>query len=221
MSLKLKISIFTAAFCLFMTAASASAQIGAPAKENKTEEKNKTEKSAQPSPTPEVKKAQTKKTEIVLPEIENWEKSEISKYPTPELGYSVNYESDEAGRVTVYVYNNGLKKISNDLEDKTVKAEMKNAKDGIYQFEEAGYYQDVTELKNETVTLGGAAGKVKSLHATFTFKAGGKNLTSEVYLFVYQNNFIKLRATRPLTLKDDSKGAMTTLLSELDKVFSN
>ena len=160
-----------------------------------------------------------KESKVEFPDIDGWEKSDITKYPTAELGYSVNYESEEGGRVTVYVYNGGLKNIPDGATDKAVKNELEKAKGEIRQAGKMGYYDNIKEIKNETITLGGAAGKVKSLYTLLNFSAQGQELASEIYLFGYRNNFIKIRATRLKEGGAENK-AFTDLLAKLDAYFS-
>jgi len=182
-----------------------------------------------PTETPSAKTEKTNKSTVPLtlkdlsidfPDVDGWERSVIQKYPTAELGYSINYESVEGGRITIYVYNGGKKNIPSDITDKTVKNEMKNAKSEIQQVSKAGYYQDVKEIKNDTVTLGGTAGKIKALHSLFNFSVRGQNLTSEIYLFSYQNDFIKIRATRSREDDKIENKAVSKLFAELDALFS-
>ncbi len=161
-----------------------------------------------------------KNSEIEFPVIEGWEKGDITVYPTPELGYSIVYQSREVGTMTIYVYNGGLKKIPNDINDKILKSQMEQAKGDIKQAGKLGYYEDVKEVKSETVTLGGASGKIKALHSVFTFGIRGQTINSEIYLFGYQNNFIKIRASRPIQKNETEKEALTIILTEIDALFS-
>lgn len=157
---------------------------------------------------------------INFPEVEGWEKDDIQNYPTPALGYSINYESEDGGRVTVYVYNGGRAKIPNDVSHKVLKDEINKAKSEIYQVEKLGHYKNVKEVKNRTMVLGGEAGKVESLHILFSFEAGANKLTSEIYLFGFENHFIKIRATRLYEDENTKNEAIETLLAEMDKLFS-
>ncbi len=159
-----------------------------------------------------------KELKVEFPEIDGWVKGNVTTYPRAELGYSVNYESEEAGRVTVYVYNGGMKKISSDVADKAVVSQIEQAKSDIQQYGRMGYYENVKEIKSETVTLGGANGKVKTLYSLFSFGIKGEPFASEIYLFGYQNHFIKIRATR-LKAETENK-AMTDLLAKIDGLFS-
>lgn len=157
---------------------------------------------------------------IEFPEIDGWDKSEIRKYPMAELGYSVAYQSDEGGTVTIYVYNAGLSKISNDLNDKVIKDEIDRAKNEIIQVGKQGIYKNVKELKNDTVTLGGTSGKTKALRSLFSFSIRGEEVDSEIYLFSYENHFIKIRATRPKAEDNAENKVFTKFLGEIDKLFS-
>ena len=162
----------------------------------------------------------TKNSEIVFPDVEGWVRDEIYTYPTKELGYSVNYQSREGGKVTLYVYNGGHKTIPNGIADNLPKGEIEIAKDELNQVGRMGIYQDLKEVKSDAITLGGSSGKVKSLYSLFNFKLRGNVMTSEIYLFGYNNNFIKLRATRPKEAEGTVNKALAKLLAALDETFS-
>lgn len=157
---------------------------------------------------------------INFPEVEGWEKSDIQKYPTEEMGFSVNYQSRQGGRVTIYVYNGGNKKIADGADDKIVKDELKKAKSEIKQMSDLGYYENLKELKNETTTLG-ANGKNRVLYALYNFGAGDKVAASEIYIFGNQNRFVKIRATRARDDNQAGERMVADLLKELDAFFTN
>ena len=199
----LKLLVFAAFSCLFLLQAVVSAQT--------------------PTKTPDEKSTlqQTlRNLEVEFPEIEGWEKSDVQKYPTEALGYSINYESREGGRVTVYVYDAGLKTIPNDITSNVLKNEINKAKGEIQAVAKRGLYQNVKEVKDETTTIGGKTGKIKALHSLFDLSAGGRDLTSEIFLFPYQNKFIKIRATRLRDKEGVENKSLITLFSELDEFFS-
>lgn len=159
--------------------------------------------------------------DIDFPDIEGWEKSKVTKYPQEALGYSVNYESEEGGRVTLYVYNGGKRKIPDGTEDSIHKSEIEKASDEIYAIEKMGMYKNVKEVVSDEVALGGESGKVQALHKLFNFTVRGQDVTSEIYLFGYKNNFIKIRATRALEEEGAKNAAMQGLLMQMDKLFAN
>ena len=159
-----------------------------------------------------------KNTGITFPEIEGWEKGAITTYPVAELGYSVAYQSEEAGTVTIYVYNGGNKKIADGIDDKLVKKEIEKAGSDIVAIGKMGRYDNVKKIKSETVTLGD--GKTKALYSLYNFEVRGMTVDSEIYLFGYQNNFIKIRATRPKSEDGAENTEFKDFLTELDKVFS-
>lgn len=179
----------------------------------------KPESKPSPSPSPSPIKLEREKPfdgDVKFPEVEGWELSSRQQYPTPEMGYSHNYESD-SGRVTVYVYNGGRTSIPNTLTG-LVAEEVKMTQAGIMMFVERGSYESAKELKNETITLGGAKGKVKALHVLYALRAGGRDLDSHIYLFPYNNYFIKIRMTGP-PAKEPSAQSLA-LFEALDLLFS-
>ena len=171
------------------------------------------------TPTPEkIKLERVTKFDgnVKFPDVDGWTRSDKYRYPTPELGYSVTYESP-SGRATVYVYNAGLETIPNELTG-PVNEQMLKAREEIKAIVEQGAYDSSTEGKIETVTIGGPAGKIKSLHTEFTIKAKGNEFDSETYIFPYNNYFIKFRITRPKAVGRTE--ALQELMKALDALFS-
>ncbi len=158
--------------------------------------------------------------EISFPDIDGWEKGEIKRFPRKELGYMVNYESREGGRITVYVYNPGLKNIPNGFESRVVKEEVKNAEQGLYIFEERGYYKNVKKIKEDTISFNGQSDGIISRRSLFNFSADGDDLTSEVYVFGYKNQFIKFRATRLRERNGVRNEAVVSFFKAMNAVFS-
>ena len=137
------------------------------------------------------------------------------------MGFSINYESREGGKVTIYVYNGGKKKIDDGATDKVIKEELNKAKGEIQKVADLGYYPNLKELKNETVTLGGTSGKVKVLYTLYNIGTEGKYVASEIYIFGHQNRFIKIRATRLRNKNEAGNKMVADLLKEIDTFFSN
>jgi hypothetical protein len=212
-----KSAIFTIflSLLLLVTPALVSAQVkpdnAGSAKPKKTEET---------TPQPEGDSSQFKTDGILFPEIEGWESTDIQTYPTPALGYSVTYQSEEGGRLTVYVYDGGLKTIPNDITDKVIVKELDKARNEILQIGKMGVYENVKEIKSDTVTLGGANGKIKAVRSLFNFSVKGNKLDSEIYLFGHKNKFVKIRSTRPKAENGAENKALVALLAKLDNLFA-
>jgi hypothetical protein len=158
--------------------------------------------------------------DIVFPEVAGWEKGDINTYPTKELGRSIVYRSREGGgTLTIYVYNGGFKKIADGIDDINVKGQIKQAGNDIKEYGAKGYYNNVVFIKSGTVTLGGYKGTVQALYSLFTFEIRGTAVDSEIYLFGYKNNFIKIRATRPKGEYSADNIAVHKFLLEVGKIF--
>jgi hypothetical protein len=161
-----------------------------------------------------------KELKIEFPKIDGWEKGEIYRYPQAGLGYSIGYESKNGGFVDIYVYDGGFKAIPNGITSNIVKMQFEQAKGDIFRAEKQGQYKNVKELKSDTITLGGIDGRIKSLYSLFNLTAGNNNLTSEVYLFGYKNNFIKIRASRLRENAGTINKDVATLLAAMDTLFT-
>jgi len=160
-----------------------------------------------------------KDTAIAFPDVDGWDREEAYTYPTEGAGYSVNYNSDDNGRVTIYVYNAGHSTIPNDLKG-IVKGELEGAKDAIRAARDAGVYEKVKETKTQTVMLGGPKGKVNVLRSHFELTRDNVKMNSEIYVFPYRNNIIKLRVTRPAVADKTLDESYANLLLEIDSLFS-
>lgn len=179
----------------------------------------KSDPKKQETPKAQTDVSNSDETEFEFPDVEGWTKS-VKRYdPSTGLGEMANYDSEEGGRVTVYYYTGGRELIPNDLTSNILKEEMTNAKIGILQLGEMGVYQNIKEAKNDTVTVGGKAGKIKALHSLLYFTAGENDLVSEIFIFPYKNNFVKIRASRPKEKEKNNK-TFEAFLSEIDTYFS-
>ncbi len=153
-----------------------------------------------------------------FPDVEGWEKGSVVKYPQVQLGYSVNYDGDLGNRVSIYVYNAGRKDIGKSLEG-AVKQEVERAKAEIDMIAEMGAYSDVKVIKDERSMLGGKSGKIETLRKVLTFKVRGAEQHSEIIIFPFEGNFVKLRATWPRRLGPDAEAAAAQLMGEIERFF--
>lgn len=223
-------SCLFAGLLLALTAANVSAQVKVEKPVAPTTVKP-AEQTAKPSETPvkpqtakpEAAKPQVadKSAPLEFPEVEGWIADEVRYYPVKELGYSVNYNSKTGGRVSVYVYDKGLKTISDDLTKDVLKDEIELAAQDIFKAKELGAYQKVKQEKSDQIVLGGTNGKTAALRRTFTLVVNDRELTSEIYLFGFQNNFIKIRATRPKIEGETENAALVELFAEIDRFFAD
>ncbi|MGI9055498.1 MAG: hypothetical protein ACR2F2_06815 [Pyrinomonadaceae bacterium] len=169
------------------------------------------------APGGEPESAKSDSSEFPFPKVEGWKNGEVVKTPAGDL---VNYDSEAGGRVTLYFYDGILKGMADKNRQNVMKDEMRNAKLGILQLGEMGIYKNIKEeIKDETVMLGGKAGKVKSQHSLLYFSARDEDLVSEIYVFSYKDHLFKIRASRSKTKENDNK-ALEKFFSELDTRFS-
>jgi hypothetical protein len=151
-------------------------------------------------------------SEIVFPEIEGWKAGAKGAIPMEESGVSINYDSPERERITVYVYKRG--QAAKDLKG-VVKEEFDGALDALSQFAEAGLYSNLKIGKKETTTVGGS---VQSLKAGLGFEARGAKYSSELFVFPYQDHVVKIRASRPDPIANND--LYSKFLIAIDKLFS-
>ena len=201
---------------LFVSLFSAAVTAQDPAKDPKT--KPETQKADKPAAAAKAKPARPKGEPLEFPEVDGWVKGDLVKYPKAELGYSVNYDAKDRNRVSVYVYNGGRKDIKNSLSG-AVKEEIEQAKAEIDMIAEMGAYADVKVEKDEKTKLGGIAGKIDVLRKVLTFKAQGNLMHSEIIIFPFEGNFVKVRATRLKSSGIEGEEAVSKLLTEVEALF--
>ena len=191
------------------------------AKPSETPVKPQTAKPESAKPEASKPGSADKTASIEFPEVEGWSASEIRNYPVKELGYSIGYNSETGGTVTIYVYDKGLKTIPDDLTHDLLKDEIEIAAKDIFKAKELGAYQKVKQEKSDQIVLGGTSGKTGALRRTFTIVVKERELTSEIYLFGFQNNFVKIRATRPKIEGETANAAVAALFAEIDGLFAD
>ena len=155
---------------------------------------------------------------LKFPTVEGWAGTEKRPIPSPGDGYTVGYNYPGYGAVTVYVYSHRMDKIPDELAG-VIKDELEGAAGAIRQVASMGVYSDVKEGKTETIVLGGAQGKVKVLRTQFALTRGEQKMNSEIYVFPYKNNIVKLRVTRSASASDEMNDSFANLLAALDGVF--
>lgn len=223
MRLILRYTIFSLLSVLFLMPAFVSAQTDPGSARSKpttqqtpsprTNQENKTKLGNGSKPDDKTKTED--EVTIVFPEVENWQRGEKRTYSSPELGYSVSYTSEEGGTVSVFVYNGGNSSIANGTTDEVVIEEFDRTKARMKML--GG--QAAVEVKSDTVTLGGTSGKVSALRALYNFSLQNQTVDSEIFIFGYKNNFIKIMATRPKSKNGENK-SLIKLLAAIDKMFA-
>lgn len=155
---------------------------------------------------------------VAFPDVAGWAKDELIVYPQRAAGYGINYDAADDSRVSIYVYNAGRNDISNSLAG-PVKEEIEAAKEGVDALAEMGGYTDVRVVKDEKIKLGGKAGKIDVLRKVLSFKVGGNAMHSEIILFPFEGNFVKIRITRPMAAGQKAADAVDRLMAELESMF--
>lgn len=155
---------------------------------------------------------------FTFPTVEGWTKSEMGTDPALGFGEIVHYDSPTGGRVTVYFYPNAVKGETVDDRKAILKDQLLQTKGGIQALGEMGIYEDITDANDDEIMLGGSKGTISTNHSTLSFKVKGKQMTSEIFVFIRKDDFVKIRSTRPKSSEPDSSVAQ--LYSTLDSLFA-
>src|SRR4051812_43970413 len=157
-----------------------------------------------------AKKSDKKEPDLWFPEVEGWERRDREKLPGG--GFVVNYRLKskvDRGVMTIFVYDHGLEKVPDDLNDVVVLADLIAAKNAVQSMQRRGGYDEVKEEDKGTVsTLGGQKDAHKAWHAQFRIKVQGHELVSEIYDLPYRDHFFKVRADREAAAPERVREAM-------------
>ncbi|WP_254513135.1 hypothetical protein [Anatilimnocola floriformis] len=142
-------------------------------------------------------------------------------YGDVQLGVGIRYRSPEGLRIDAIIYNLGLKTIAADPADPRVKEQVEEALSGIKLAAEKGLLKDLKVISNEVVPIakGDAAPKAHKVLLSFTLAEEARE--SALYLFVYKDHFIKVRATwfpeEKKASREDVAAFLTWLSAEMKK----
>lgn len=166
-----------------------------------------------PAPLPEAPASKKfSPNDVVFPEVEGWRTAGKAPLPMGDTGISINYDSPDRERVTVYVYSR--QQPAKDLKG-VIKEEFEGAIQALKDVAEAGVYSDLKFDKQETATV---AGSVKALKAALSFTARETRFSSEIIVFPYGEHVIKIRGSRPTTVTNNER--YLKLLGEIEKIFA-
>lgn len=113
----------------------------------------------------------------------------------PKLGVGIRYRSPDALQIDAIIYNLGLKTIPADPADPTVKQQADQSLKDIETAAERGLYKDLKVISREVVPLRKAADAPKAHKLSLSFTLSEKPRESCLYLLVYKDHFVKIRAT--------------------------
>ncbi len=142
-------------------------------------------------------------------------KFEMAIYPQAELGVSYNYDNRDLIRATFYVYNGGVKNISEGCSTEVVKSYFSRALSDLYAMQSYGKYQNVVIKRQyqDTISINGK--DYDALIAECEFSIGDENLKSYALLTGYKGQMFKIRLTGPAALSSAVDEKFKCVLSAL------
>ena len=152
---------------------------------------------------------------IEFPDLSEWTRSEPRPLPPEDVGFTVGYNHPIGISVTLYQFSRGHSAIPDDLESGLVPEELDQARDGINQVKQLGYWKEARETDQGIVNLGTSAKQaVWCRHAVAV--EGEGNLISDTYVWAHANQLFKVRATSHV-----SELETEMLMGELLSAFGN
>lgn len=130
---------------------------------------------------------------IALVTPHGWTRTETRALPTDDHGFTVAYEHESGLAVTLYQFTRGLTSIPNDVNASPVKEAMKQAKRGIEQASQLGYWQAAKETESKTVLLGDS--QQQALWSQYHLTVDEMVLASDIYVWARSNTLFKIRCT--------------------------
>ncbi len=129
---------------------------------------------------------------------------ERTDYEQKELGYSLRYQTKDLLKADVYVYDLGIRNLADGIASPEVRKEMQSVKNILRKMEEAGKYQQVTELASGVRKFEDL--KTRFLWARYSYQqSAGERVAftgtrvSDTFLLVHRGKFLKIRITTKQT----------------------
>jgi hypothetical protein len=137
------------------------------------------------------------KTGLEYTDVPGFERLDVHRFEQAGLGYSIDYRAAGGVRVSLYVFDFGLKEIPDGPFSPVARQVFDQAKGDIRRAKEQGIYQDAVELSNEVVLLGDDAEGPLLRKATFQLRRNDADHVSYIYVTGHKNHFFKVRVTLP------------------------
>lgn len=175
---------------------------------------------AQDDPSPLDNAFHDPKTGLHFTDIEGFVRDKVHQYEQPGLGYSIDYDSQNGLRFTIYVYDFGLESIPDGPFTEPARAQMKRAVGDIFRAREKGHYENVTTLWSGVMFLGDNDTSPKMRRASFRLRRNGQDFVSQLYLTGYKNHFIKVRCSFPSTKEAECVREVQSLTEHIGRMLS-
>ncbi len=150
---------------------------------------------------------------IMLPEANDWVRTEPRPLPPEEHGFTVAYDHPSGLSVTLYQFTLGLSVIPDDLSAGPVQNAMTRAKAGIEQAVQLGYWQAAQETDHGIVRLGDSA--KQAIWCRHLLTVNGHTAPSDTYVWSHNNTLFKLRCTGRSRDSEAEGKALSELLTAL------
>jgi hypothetical protein len=152
---------------------------------------------------------------LVFADIDGLDRLDVYHFEQKELGYSVDYETPQDMRVSIYVYDLGIDGIADGAFSETVKQQLEQAKGDIRRAREQGRYQAAEEVQADVVVLGETDTAPKMRHARFKLRRDDRDWISHIYLTGHRQKFVKVRCSFPAEHEVASEKLLARVLSQL------
>lgn len=151
--------------------------------------------------------------DFAFPDAAGWTKLEFHRYDRPELGVSLGYRfTGEAGQATVFVYDDGVSDVPDDVEADVVSAQFAQAQAEVAFAGDRGMYKEASLIGRRLVRVGPRA----MHHAHYRLVTPkGLALGSDIYLFTFGGQFVKVRVSYDETAARSASRGIETLLEAL------
>jgi hypothetical protein len=164
-------------------------------------------------------------SQLVLPEtLGGLPRVSAFNYETrsPGLGVSFKYRAAvPAIFADIYVFNGGLPRIPEGIDDPAVAGMFDSAIGDIRAMGEAGRYRDVELIGSDSIPLGDAPGARRALRARFSYTLSEGKVYSHVYGLAVRNHFVKMRFTYRQDQAGEAVPVLGAVLQELGRIVAD
>jgi hypothetical protein len=132
----------------------------------------------------------------------------------PGLGVGVGYNGPGI-TLTIYLYTLGMKSIPESPDSEVFRKHFDQCMGDIITAGQRGLYADVKKLSEDRFSLGSGQAERTGLCGAFSFMQQGTARLSKVYLFVYKNNFLKIRYSYNRDVETRGEATLDRVMKEL------
>ena len=144
----------------------------------------------------------------------------LTRYRTPEMGFSVRYVGLHELKSDTYVYTAGVAKLGTGETEGVVLSHYAEVKQAVFGMGEKGSYKDVMVASEGKVSLHTPDGPLPMLHAVMQYSDSEGLRVSHIYVGTYNDHFVKIRFTYLAKYRVQGDAALRSFLQDFQEILN-